>query len=222
MVFTNLTFLTNRTVAHVDADIHHKLANITPEQVMEMQPSLGESSAKKISKTVANLMSLSPGAMPDQPTNRDHHQILARSVYNHGSNEHPGLIYDPVKNHVSTYLVSSMDWSKIPIFKRSFQQNRPNIMEGVPSDDSTAEVLNILNSSDISLQSLGLKKRDLSLMSPIDESTGLATFQAKRSSKIVLFTRNEHQWRHRMVETMEDAWASVIMIFEKIEVSFKV
>ena len=209
-----------RMVAHVDADVHSKLAKIQPEQILKLNSQISPSQALSVSKSVSYLMSLSHGSMPlaSNHLHHDTHQILARSALSQeiDDEKHPGLVYDPLKNHISTYLVNIPENSAF-VLKRSL--GNPGLLhKREPNSQETQHIDRLLDASNFNLNSLGLAKRDLHL---VDDSSSTVIFGTPKSKALVL-VQEEDSWKHRLVETMEEAWKLVVGIFKKIGVTIMV
>ena len=189
-----------RVVAHIDSPILHKLAHVTPLQLMALEPSLNDAFAHSM---VSSLSFIFSGSHAPLPNARIKFEVEGGSgVQDKPLSEHSGLKYDSVKNKLTTYIVDDLPLQK-DLFKRSFVGN-PDL------EDSESQV-GLANALNIS----GFEANDDFFV--VHESDHHILSHPRTNQKhMVLFARDEKKgWRHHLISTVENAWQTVVTILHK-------
>jgi hypothetical protein len=211
-------------VAHIDAQIMQKLSKMTPDQILTMQPDISPVTASAVSASVASLMSLSHGAMPDAARTmgqKDSRRLQARNSFN-------GLTYDSEKNIQSSYLIladDSTDLSSSTLFTRSLPQS-PVLTKRDAVSESFLRSLLADNETCILTGGCSpiLEKRDFHILSSPTAQDSLVLLGKRDSNELMLFSRadKQHPWKQQLINKLEHAWASVVAMFKGIGISIKV
>jgi hypothetical protein len=195
-----------RVVAHIDSPILHKLAHVTPSQLMALEPSLNDAFAHSM---VSSLSLIFSGSHAPLPNARIKFEVEGGSgVQDMPLSENSGLKYDSVKNKLTTYIVDDLPLQK-DLFKRSFVGN-PDL------EDSESQV-GLANALNIS----GFEANDDFFV--VHESDDHILSHPRTNQKhMVLFARDEKKgWRHHLISTVENAWQTVVTILHKSGIAIR-
>ena len=200
MVSLNSVFMVSRMVIHVDSDLHWKLSNLDPKTVLELNSDLSNDTAKQVSEAVSFLMDMTKSSLPlSNHVKRDSNRLLGRDMHSQILLDSVSGHYDSKTNHIGAYMVhvpSEMGIHQLPLLKRSLP---------VPS-----------------MQTLQ-KRQDINM--PFSVKGGRIVFSNPtwlNSSANGLLRRDLKTWRRRFLDTVEDAFSLVSLVFNSVGIAFSV